>query len=255
MRAGWDDLIGYCARIVKDGGLHRLLGFASFRHYVEERLGLAARTVEERAALERRLSASPALRAAKDQGVRYEKLRLLARLPDGEIVRWTPCALALTCIALRRELASENERRMRASGKLSAAMPRRTAVLLNAAIAAVEARSDGVISTGKCLAIIAGHFVETYAGAVKPRNTRSRQVRERDLHRCLVPGCSHGGSHSHHVDFRSHGGSDDLENQIALCPFHHLRCIHGGYLKVVGSAPDGLRWFLLGEPWDGPAST
>ncbi len=161
-------------------------------------------------------------------------------------------ARSLTCIALRRELASENERRMRASGKLSAAMPRRTAVLLNAAIAAVEARSDGVISTGKCLAIIAAHFHEIWSRAVKPRNTRSRQVRERDLHRCLVPGCSHRGSQSHHVDYRSHGGSDDLDNQVALCPFHHLFCIHGGCLKVVGLAPDGLRWFLLGVPWSGP---
>jgi hypothetical protein len=254
MRAGWDELIGYCARIVKDGGLAQLLGFASFRHYVEERLGLGARTVEERAALERRLAGSPVLRAAREKGVRYEKLRLLARLPDAEIARWTPRALELTCIALRRELGAEKERRMRATGTLCAAMPRRIAVLLCAAIAAVRERSEGVISTGKGLAIIAKHFLETYEGAVRPRNTRSRQVRERDLHRCLVPGCSHRGSQSHHVDYKSHGGSDDLENQGALCPFHHLFCIHGGYLKVVGRAPDGLRWFLLGKPWSGPGA-
>jgi hypothetical protein len=37
-------------------------------------------------------------------------------------------------------------------------------------------------------------------------------------------------------------------------PFHHLRCIHGGYLKVIGRAPDDLRWFVNGEPWEGPRS-
>jgi hypothetical protein len=254
MRAGWDDLIAYAARIVKDGGLAQLLGFASFRHYVEERLGLGASTVEQRVALERRLVASRALRDAKAQGVRYEKLRLLARLSDGEVVRWTPRALEATCIALRRELGAEKERQMRATGTLCAAMPRRIAVLLCAAIAAVRERSEGVLTTGKCLAIIAWHFHETWSRAVKPRNTRSRQVRERDLDRCQVPGCSHRGSQSHHVDYLSHGGSDDLDNQVALCPFHHLFCIHGGYLKVVGLAPGGLSWSLLCEPWTGPGA-
>jgi hypothetical protein len=55
------------------------------------------------------------------------------------------------------------------------------------------------------------------------------------------------------VLFRSRGGGDEPENQIGLCAFHHLRCIHGGYLKVIGRAPDELRWFLGGEPWSGPS--
>jgi hypothetical protein len=84
---------------------------------------------------------------------------------------------------------------------------------------------------------------------------RSRQVRERDLDRCQVLGCSHRGSQSDHVEYLSHGGSDDLDNQVALCPFHHLFCIHGGYLNVVGRAPDGLSWSLLCEPWTGPGAS
>jgi hypothetical protein len=118
----------------------------------------------------------------------------------------------------------------------------------------VRERSDGVISTGKCLAIIAWHFLETWPEAVKPARTRSRKVRERDEDHCQVPGCSHRATHAHHVDFRSHGGGDELENQVALCAFHHLRCVHGGTLRVVGRAPDGLSWFLLGEPWSGPGA-
>ncbi len=49
----------------------------------------------------------------------------------------------------------------------------------------------------------------------------------------------------------SQGGGDEMENQISACRFHHLRCIHGGYLKVVGRAPDALTWTLNGHPWTG----
>ena len=45
--------------------------------------------------------------------------------------------------------------------------------------------------------------------------------------------------------FRSRGGGDEQENQIAICAFHHLRCVHGGYLRVEGRAPE-LRWYLGG---------
>jgi hypothetical protein len=67
-----------------------------------------------------------------------------------------------------------------------------------------------------------------------------------------VPGCSHGGTHAHHIAFRSHGGGDEPANQVALCGFHHLRCIHGGFLRVFGRAPDSLAWFFGGKLWRGP---
>jgi hypothetical protein len=95
--------------------------------------------------------------------------------------------------------------------------------------------------------------VDTWQDAVSPSRTRARKVRERDEGHCQVPGCSRRAAHAHHVLFRSHGGGDELDNQVALCAFHHLRCVHGGYLSVVGRAPDELRWFLNGVPWAGPA--
>jgi hypothetical protein len=65
----------------------------------------------------------------------------------------------------------------------------------------------------------------------------------RDGWRCTAPGCtSLSNLHDHHVRFRSAGGSDDLANRTTLCAFHHLRGIHAGLLRCVGSAPDGLRW-------------
>ena len=79
----------------------------------------------------------------------------------------------------------------------------------------------------------------------------SRKVRDRDGGECQVPGCSHRAQHAHHVVFRSRGGGDEQENQVALCAFHHLRCVHGGYLRVEGRAPE-LRWVLGGVEWRGP---
>ncbi|HZR08223.1 MAG TPA: hypothetical protein VFA79_06550, partial [Myxococcales bacterium] len=31
-------------------------------------------------------------------------------------------------------------------------------------------------------------------------------------------------------------------NLVSICAAHHLRGIHGGLLRVTGSAPDGLVW-------------
>jgi hypothetical protein len=48
--------------------------------------------------------------------------------------------------------------------------------------------------------------------------------------------------HDHHIRFRSAQGSDEMENRVTVCAFHHLRGIHKGILRCVGRAPDGLRW-------------
>ena len=252
LRAGWDELLGYCAHVVKQSRLYQVAGFASFRHYVDERLGLPARTVEQRAAVEKRLASSPALREARSQKVPFEKLRLLARLPEREIGAWIPRATALTCVELGRALDREAERQMRARRKLSVRMPRRIAVLLVAAIEAVRERTDRPVPAGRCLAVIAWHFIETWKRLERPRRTRSQEVRERDGGHCQVPGCSRRATHAHHLEFRSHGGGDELANQVGLCAFHHLRCVHGGWLRVTGRAPDALTWILRGQIWAGP---
>jgi len=251
-RAQVNDLLGYCAVTVKKSELWRIHGFASFRHYVEERLGLSARTVEELVYVEEKRWESPALREAKRQGLGFEKLRLLSRLrTDEEIEAWAPRAEELTCVALRRELEAETERQTRARRKLSVALPLRVAVVLAAAVQAVKERLGRCVPAGKCLAIVAQYCIDVWSRHEK-RRSRAQKVRDRDLGRCKVPGCSHPATQTHHVLYRSQGGGHESGNQIGLCAFHHLRCIHGGWLRVVGKAPDELRWFLNGEPWEGP---
>ncbi|HYG68109.1 MAG TPA: HNH endonuclease, partial [Anaeromyxobacteraceae bacterium] len=149
-----------------------------------------------------------------------------------------------------RRLEGEKERQMRSANQLGVSLPRRVAVLLAAAVQTVRDLCGRLLSVGTCLAIVAAHFVETWRHLLKRRRTRAQQVRERDGH-CLVPGCSRPAAQSHHVEFLSRGGSDDLGNQGSGCAFHHLGCIHGGYLVVQGEAPDHLTWVRKGKIFTG----
>jgi hypothetical protein len=241
-RAAWDGVLGYCAYVVRRSGLWRVAGFASFAHYCAERLGLGARTVEQRAALERRLWQVPALRAARDGGLSYEKVRLLSRLPDPELAAWVSRAGALTCVELRAALDERDDAQMRAARVLRARVPERVALLLQAAFRAARAVEGRLLDDGRCLVRVARHFLETWRPHVRRARTVSQKVRERDLGRCRAPGCSRRAVHAHHVLPRSRGGGDEPENLVALCACHHLRGIHGGYIRVRGRAPGGLTW-------------
>lgn len=250
-RDAWDDLLGWCAYAVRRSGLWRTAGFASFGQYCAERLGLSARAVEQRAALERRLWQVPALRSARDAGVSYEKIRLLSRLADGEIGAWVPRALQLTCVDLREAIGAHDEAQMRAARALRAPVPERTARLLRSAFRAVRAVEGRLLDDGRCLVEVARHFVATWKAHLK-RPTLSQRIRERDLGRCRVPGCSGRAVHAHHLQPRSRGGSDDEWNLVSLCACHHLLGIHGGYLRVRGTAPDALLWELAPRGPRGP---
>jgi 5-methylcytosine-specific restriction endonuclease McrA len=241
-RAGWDRVLGWCAFVVRRSGLWRVAGFDTFEHYCKERLGLSVRAVEQRAALERRLWASPALRAARDTGLPYEKLRLLSRLPDGDVAAWVARTSALTVVELRAALADRDEAQMRAARILRARLPERVARLLQAAFRAVRAVEGKLLGDGLCLVRVAQHFLETWRPHVKRSRTPSQKVRDRDLGRCQVPGCSLRAVHAHHIVRRSRGGGDEPWNLVSLCASHHLRGIHGGYIRVSGRAPDALAW-------------
>ena len=74
----------------------------------------------------------------------------------------------------------------------------------------------------------------------------------RDGWRCAVPACgARGNLHDHHLQFRSQGGNNALENRVAVCAWHHLRGIHAGLVRARGTAPAEVRWELglrAGQP-------
>ena len=48
--------------------------------------------------------------------------------------------------------------------------------------------------------------------------------------------------------FAPAGGGEEDENKISLCAVHHLQCVHKGWVRVTGKAPDQLRWQLGVRP-------
>ena len=246
----WDEIIAHHVYTLQRSGVLRIHGFASTRQYVEERLGLGWDRIGRRVRLEERIWSSPALREGRKLGLGFEKLWLLSFLDEQDRAARLPRAERLTVIALRRELDRADQRRMRGQGKVKAFLPRSVAYLLDAAMETVRRRLEVPLSDGRCLAILATHFLLTHADAAKRRPTLSQRVRERDGGDCTTPGCSARADDAHHIVYRSHGGDPTaLWNQTSGCKCHH-RCVHELGLRVSGKAPD-LSWTLDGLPFTG----
>jgi hypothetical protein len=65
---------------------------------------------------------------------------------------------------------------------------------------------------------------------------------------CRVPHCTvRVGIEDHHLVYRSHNGTDELYNQVSLCPFHHRQGEHGDFMRCWGTAPDNIHW-VMGAP-------
>jgi hypothetical protein len=124
-------------------------------------------------------------------------------------------------------------------------------VLVAATIRAVREASGKWVSPGAALAVASAHFIRAWEGKLRERTTPQKKALARDNWRCTVPGCSRMALHAHHIQFRSRGGTDELENLTSLCPMHHLLGIHGGFLRVTGTAPDRLVWELVREGGSG----
>ncbi len=246
MREGWDELVGHLAMLFRDLGLWQDALFASFGHYCSQRLGMAARTVEQRIWLERRLYALPRLREAmRDGRLSYEKARLVAQVADDSTVEACIArAEPMTCIELRRELEAQEEAQICAQGVIDLRVPERVVGILGEAFRAVRAVAGRWLEPGECLEIIARHFIDTWKQALAERSTPHRRVLARDRGLCQVPGCSRAALHAHHVRYRSSGGGDEPENLVSLCAAHHLHGVHRGFIRVHGQAPDALCWEL-----------
>lgn len=246
-RRRWDEVFGHLAMLFIRMKGWLLLGFASLEQYCEERLGMSLRSVQQRAALERRLYELPSLRKAlSERLISYEKARLVARYADEERVdEWIARAEQVPCITLRRELVGEQEAQMCAQGKFVIWAPRSVAETLLMTFRTVRKAEGRRLSSGECYVKMAEHFAEVWTLALTPPDTVQLRVLERDKWMCQKPGCSRAAAHVHHIILRSQGGTDDEWNLISVCAVHHLRGIHMGRLRVTGKAPDQLRWEVV----------
>ncbi|MFN7967014.1 MAG: HNH endonuclease signature motif containing protein [Acidobacteriota bacterium] len=86
-------------------------------------------------------------------------------------------------------------------------------------------------------------FCATHDVAEK-RSASWSEVFVRSGHRCEAPGCTSRRVEWHHRHYKSRGGSDHDSNGDALCPTHHRRGEHGGYMRVTGDTPLRRVWRL-----------
>jgi hypothetical protein len=245
-RERWDEVFGALALAFVRMRLATRLGFAGLGQHLAERLGMSRRAFEQRVWLERRMEELPQLRHARERGdLTYEKARLVAGVADaGSVNAWIRRAGEATCAELERAVASAEDAQACVRETLEARVPGRVAGILFAALRAAAEASGEPLDPGACLVRVARHFVETWEPLLRRRRTPSRRVQERDGGWCKAPGCSRPSAHGHHVVLRFRGDGDGLENTVSLCAPHHLRGIHGGLLRVTGTAPDGLAWRL-----------
>ncbi|MDQ7822802.1 MAG: hypothetical protein RDV48_08425 [Candidatus Eremiobacteraeota bacterium] len=108
-------------------------------------------------------------------------------------------------------------------------------------------RPETAVDASQQLALFIEALLDTFLSTwdlPEKRDIHHRTL-ARDNYQCQAPGCRcRRNLHSHHIIFRSHGGSDKLHNRITLCMAHHLRCVHEGYLVIRGRAPHKLTFIF-----------
>ncbi|MFO0584185.1 MAG: HNH endonuclease signature motif containing protein [Anaeromyxobacter sp.] len=253
----WEDLVGFCSAVVKGAHLHKEAGFVDFRHYATERLGIPARTVETRAALEKHLWEKPELKVAKEMGLTYSKLLLLKEVPQSQILEMAKQAERLTVVELKEAVQGKKDAHMSALKRFEFWVPKRVAVVLEQAFMASfgvpappgeEERCRSCTLDGVFLGQLARHFLAAWGGELKSPKTVSQKQRAR-YHRCCFPGCSRRSAHGHHIEFRSQGGSDDDWNRMPLCAYHHLVVVHEGFATITGVFPEAVEFRVNGVVW------
>jgi hypothetical protein len=100
-----------------------------------------------------------------------------------------------------------------------------------------------------CLAVMARHFLETYADADEQvQKTLARRVVQRDEYTCAAAEClRRGGLEADHIELKSRMGPTVEWNEASMCGPHHRHIKHElGALALYGKAPDDL-WVKMGE--------
>jgi len=137
--------------------------------------------------------------------------------------------------------------------RLRLVLPKSLDRLLQAAEAQLRRDTGEALSSEECLYVLCLLFLRQAGQEDSGQSRVRREALERAGYRCEVPGCAcRTNLHVHHIQRRSQGGSDELENLAVACAAHHLRHLHGGTMRVEGADPGTRIWEIglqEGEPW------
>lgn len=239
-----------CA-LVKASRAHGWAGFPSFQAWCSEVLGLPQRTVRALVAVYRAFHDFPLLEEAAASGtLTQQKAVSVARkawalaVPAADVGRLVAEAAARPALEAQRaadKAEADVERQAWDAGSFRATLLSSVALLLKEAVVAGWHHFHEA-SPGRILLAAATHFLRTWFADFKRMLKAAHPALRRDDFQCQVPGCSRHARHVHHVKWKSLGGSNRSWNLVSVCAFHHLRCIHQGYLDVFGTAATGFTW-------------
>ncbi len=137
--------------------------------------------------------------------------------------------------------------------RLRLVLPESLERLLQAAEARLRQDAAETLTSEECLYILCLVFLRQAGLEDSGQSRVRRQALERAGYRCEGPGCAcRTNLHVHHIQRRSQGGSDELENLAVVCASHHLRHLHGGTMRVEGADPVTRIWEMglqEGEAW------
>lgn len=262
---GRDEKLGRLLREVRDRRLYEGVGFRWFEDYCRGRLDMSGRAARNYIRLDRELEKFPQLREAYRAGAvsRTKAMEIVKVADHATIDRLIEEAAHRSWQSLNRERKEKEERQDRKHGRYHVWTPEDAAKTIREAIHCCRAlyadrkgkEDHAYLDEGQALAQIARHFVHTWIDHFqrwwKSLSKERREVLLRQRGLCNVPGCSCPAGHVHHIEFRSRGGGNEVENLIALCILHHQYAVHRGHLLVVGEAGREVWWTFAatGEVW------
>jgi len=261
-------LLGQAYEELASRALHHELEFTTLAAFARDGLGVPVRQLERHRRLAVDLRCLPALAQAMDTGLDLARAKLVASIAEEDSVAGWLSVANNTGIA-------ELQRAVKLAGR--AGSPGVAAAVLDRYQKAIE-MADHIVQEQPALTSNTGSPIQVFvslhaawAPPPVPRHDRVHadlpmaahwfleqvridpqrgfgKVKERDHYTCRNPECGRRSLRvqSHHIAYRSHGGSDDLRNGITLCPVCHLRLVHTGRISVT-RAGDALVWRYPGR--------
>ena len=220
-----------------------------------ELIGIKPRKAQYLVFIASRLEKLPRIREAFDAGeLPWTKAREIVSVATPETeAEWLEKARALSNRDLEKEVRRHAGRESGGFATVTISMPVEVLAMWNDAYELAERLCGTELEKWQVLEPSLAEFLGTHlppggAGAHEtddekelPHKVRDA-VLDRDMWQCKFPGCTMRKTLDvHHIEFRSHLGSEDHGNNISICRIHH-GLVHRGICKITGTVGVDLKF-------------
>ena len=238
--------------------LYRTRGFSSLGDYAMELVGIKPRKAWYLVFIAERLENLPAIRAEFDAGkLSWTKAREIVAVatPDTE-EEWLAKARVLSNRDLEKEVRRHDGRGSGAFATVTISMPVEVLEMWHDTYELVERLSGTELEKWQVLEASLAELLGTHLPLANENGASTQEtedekglaasvrnaVLDRDGWACRFPACTMRKMLDvHHIEFRSHLGSDEMGNLISLCRIHH-GLIHRGICSMSGTVGVDLKF-------------